>query len=396
VSNQTGDVNGDGCVEIVVTSPWGLGILEQAVVGNTFEGLLVAANGTRFGQWLLNTADNVIGPLADYDGDGKAEILITSPWGLGILQFSGGTLTPLMMAPNGTKFGGWSLDTTSNYFGPAADYDGDGKDEILVTSPWGIGILKLSGGTLTAPMMQPNGTRFGGWLFESNDNVIGPAADYDGDGKDEILITSPWGVGILKLSGSTFTAPMMQPNGTRFGGWLLDTSNNNLGRCADYDGDGRAEILATSPWGIGILKLSGTTLTSLMLAPNGTRFGGWLFETTDDIIGPASSYNGGSKAGILVSSAWGLGILELTDSTLMAPVMQPNGTRFGGWLLNTADNSFGPAASYDGTSEIGLLVTSPWGIGILKTSGSSFASSLIQPNGTRFGGWLLNTADNQF
>ena len=26
---------------------------------------------------------------------------------------------------------------------------------------------------------------------------------------------------------------------------------------SDFDGDGRAEILVTSPWGIGILKLSG-------------------------------------------------------------------------------------------------------------------------------------------
>jgi hypothetical protein len=26
---------------------------------------------------------------------------------------------------------------------------------------------------------------------------------------------------------------------------------------------------------------------------------------------------------------------------MSAPTMQPNGTRFGGWLLNTADNDFG-------------------------------------------------------
>ena len=43
----------------------------------------------------------------------------------------------------------------------------------------------------------------------------------------------------------------------------------------DFDGDGRAEILVTSPWGIGILKRSGSTLTAMM-APNGTRFGEWL------------------------------------------------------------------------------------------------------------------------
>ena len=47
--------------------------------------------------------------------------------------------------------------------------------------------------------------------------------------------------GILKLAGNTMAAPMMQPNGTHFGGWLLDTSNNNFGLAADYDQDHRAE-----------------------------------------------------------------------------------------------------------------------------------------------------------
>src|SRR5215212_9304451 len=51
-------------------------------------------------------------------------------------------------------------------------------------------------------------------------------SDLDGDRRAEISVTSPWGIGILKLSGSTLTAPMMAANGTRFGGWLLNTADN--------------------------------------------------------------------------------------------------------------------------------------------------------------------------
>ena len=36
--DQDGDTNADGCTEIVVTSPWGIGVLEQ--VGNTMSGLV--------------------------------------------------------------------------------------------------------------------------------------------------------------------------------------------------------------------------------------------------------------------------------------------------------------------------------------------------------------------
>jgi len=133
--------------------------------------------------------------------------------------------------------------------------------------------------------MQPNGTRFGGWLLNTGDNFFGPAADYDCDGKAEILVTSPWGVGMLKLGGSTFTVPMMQPNGTRFGGWLLNTGDNRLGTAADYDGDGNAELLVTSSWGIGILEQSGATMAAPTMKPNGTRFGGWLLNTTDNDVG---------------------------------------------------------------------------------------------------------------
>jgi hypothetical protein len=46
----------------------------------------------------------------------------------------------------------------------------------------------------------------------------------------------------------------------------------SLSECVgDVDGDGIDEILVSSPWGIGILKKSGDTMTSLVVAANGTR-----------------------------------------------------------------------------------------------------------------------------
>lgn len=77
----------------------------------------------------------------------------------------------------------------------------------------------------------------------------------------------------------------MAANGTRFGGWLLNTADNRYGPIGDLDGDGRAEIPVSSPWGVGVLKQSGTTLANPMLAPNGTWFGGWLLNTADNQIG---------------------------------------------------------------------------------------------------------------
>jgi hypothetical protein len=78
------------------------------------------------------------------------------------------------------------------------------------------------------------------------------------------------------------TAPFMAPNGTRFGGWLLNTAIDHFDAVADFNGDGRAEILVGSPWGVGVLRQDRGAMTSLAMVANGTRCGDWLLNTRDN------------------------------------------------------------------------------------------------------------------
>jgi hypothetical protein len=89
-------------------------------------------------------------------------------------------------------------------------------------------VFKLSGNSMSVPMMAPNGTRFGGWLLNTADNHFDALIDLDGDGRTDVLVTSPWGIGVLRFAGTSFTVPAMQPNGTRFGGWLVNTGDNKF------------------------------------------------------------------------------------------------------------------------------------------------------------------------
>jgi hypothetical protein len=187
--NMRHDFNADGKADILVTSPWGLGLL--AVSQNNVVAQSMSANGTRLGSWLLNTKDNNTEVKADVDGDGKAELIMSSPWGIGILKLVNGNFTSIAMAQNGTRLGGWIINTADNQLLHAADFDRDGKEEILVTSPWGVGILKYANNSLTSLMLASNGSRFGGWLLNTNDNFFTLVGDFDGDNQTEIVVISP-------------------------------------------------------------------------------------------------------------------------------------------------------------------------------------------------------------
>ncbi len=165
-------------------------------------------------------------------------------------------------------------------------------------------------------------------------------SDFDGDGRAELLVTSPWGIGLLKLSGGALSPVVMAANGTRFGGWLLNTLDNRFGPVGDFDGDGRAELLVTSPWGIGLLKLSGGALSPVVMAANGTRVGASSVATARDRVEIAARLDGDGGAQLLVSSAWGLAVIDVSDGGLLPVTTAPNGASLGGWRLNTADNHF--------------------------------------------------------
>ena len=397
------DLSGDGAADIIVTSPWGLGVLAQS--GGAFIGRTLAANGSRLGEWLLNTRNDNIELRADMDGDRAGELLLASPWGIGLLDLTAQGLRSIAMAPNGRRVGGWIVDTSNNQFLHAGDFDGNGRDEVLLTSPWGLGLLNWQGdfGTL---MLAPNGTRFGDWLLNTADNAFPLVADLDGDGRPEIVVTSPWGLGVLRFDAGGLRSIAMVPNGTpwtRPGGgepWRFDSATDRIEVAANFGSTGRAELIVSNERGSAVLRLGAGGFELIGELRSGTVLGNWRYDAGKDRIGPAADFDGNGRAELVVVSGAGFSLLALEQSDWVLRAQVPNGTRMGGWLLNTWDNRLNHAVRFDATDpRAQLMVSSPWGLGLLRLNDRGggthvFDALAMAPNGTRLGQWLLNTADN--
>jgi len=370
----------------------GLGIITLA--DSELTDYAIHANNAWIGGWNYSSNLNEIEGIGDFNGDSKADIIFSSSWGIGIVHHDGTLWKTLLVEPKGTWFDGWRYNPDDNIIHGVGDFDGNGRDDTLISSPWGIGILTLQGSTLTAVVAEPKGTRFGGWLYNPDDNIIQAIADFDGNGRDDILISSPWGVGILTLQGSTLTSVVAEPKGTLFGVWRYNPDDNIIQSTGDFDGNGTDDILVSSPWGIGILTLQGSTLTSVVAEPKGTWFGGWRYNPDDNIIQRIGDFDGSGTDDILISSPWGIGILTTVQGpTLSAVVAQPKGTWFGWWHYNPDDNLIEGVGDFDGNGRDDILISSPWGIGILTQDGNSLISIDVRAYYNLIGKWYLTEAD---
>ena len=347
--------------------------------------------------WNFDTTVNGIRGAADLDGDGRAEFVITSDWGIGILKHDGNQWRQVVVAPNDTWFGGWRYNASVNvgkdrHHG-VGNFLGGPAHQILLTSSWGIGVLACTGSSLGSPVIQPNGTHFGGWVFDSRANEIVGVGDLNGDGRDEMVVTSDWGIGVLGVSGNTFDSLMLAPNGTRFGGWLFNSRQDTLHALGDFNGDGHDEILVTSDWGIGVLALTGTTLTSIAMHANGTDLDGLVLDTRTSHVVASGDLAGDGRVRIVLADGTGLHVLEWSQGSLHRSVSWPNGSRAGGWMLNTADNRFGATGDLDGDGREEIVVRSGWGLGIVGLQDGTWRCPTLHPHGSHLGDWILQPND---
>jgi hypothetical protein len=127
----------------------------------------------------------------------------------------------------------------------------------------GLGLVGLPG-SLKSIAVHPNRAWIDGWNFDAGVNQVRGIGDMDGDTIDEFIITSEWGIGIVKHNGVSFRTLMLAPRDTWLGGWRWDATVNRgrdrIQAVADFTGDGKTEIMVWSSWGVATLGYAARAL----------------------------------------------------------------------------------------------------------------------------------------
>jgi hypothetical protein len=190
------------------------------------------------GAWTQTTP-----ALADLDGDGRCEIIV-----------SGALAKVWVLRSDGSDFPGWPVTLYALGKGsPAAgDVDGDGDLDIVITSE-----------SNHVYMFRSDGTTFPGWPKNIPQDApdFGPSpalGDMDGDGRAEVVVVSvkspTWSQSklyVFSVDGDTLLAKSLE----------LDTQSSPV--LADLDGDGGIDILhggqagVLHAWNMAGLELPG-------------------------------------------------------------------------------------------------------------------------------------------
>jgi len=276
------DFNGDGKADIL----W------RQDTGTLAEWLLDGTSIINSGSPGGTTNDWRVVGLGDFNGDGKADIL----W----RHIPSGTVAIWLL--NGTTLIGSGVPGT---LGPewtvvgVGDFNGDGRADVLFRNTSGTLLIWFINGTSIVTSGIPGAA--------STDWQVAGVGDVNGDGKADILWRqSPSGdVAVWLLNGLTIV------NSSVIGGAPTDWQIFGVG---DFNGDGKADILwRQSPSGsVAIWLLNG--LGPVSSGVIGTTSSDWRIEGVGD-------FNGDTKADILFRqvpsgtvAAWFVNGLSLTGT----------------------------------------------------------------------------------
>jgi hypothetical protein len=333
---------------------------------------------------------------ADFNGDGKSDVLIHNGRSIQIYRSNGSQLDLVFNAFDRVP-GSWQFAPNDQFY--IGDFNGDGKDEVVVFNgvDWNqeyMGLLVGDGDGLRLVARYDNSMP--GWDFRRNDTFY--VADFNGDGKKDLLVFngSDWSIayaGMLQSSGAGFT--LVRRYDATLAGWQM-RPNDRL-YVGDFNGDGKEDfwVFNGNNWSIpylAMLRSDGTSLT--MTQRYDSTMPNWQMKAGDQhFIG---DFNGDGKADLYVfnGSDWAMAYLGMLSSTgtALAAVQRYDGNA-PGWQMRKNDRHYVADINGDGKSDLWVFNAGDWSVEYLGTMLSNGAGLSASWSADWVGEWNLGAVD---
>lgn len=325
------DITGDAKPDLVqLQSSHGLRVVQRNSDG-TLRGGAFHRFGNYVNDWLLRYEDQYYG-FADVDGDGTQELVSGSSWGFVVFDVSWtGALSVFNTAQRGSYLeGGRAYMDHLTHVVNAGRFWGGREEQLLLRSSTGFSLAyvpsRSSGyNNFIAIEYAPFGEmQSGGWRIGS-DNYVHGVGDVNGDGRDDFVLSSPWGLGVLTAgdwwtSTTAFTTLSAFAWGTTVDGLAVNGFNSGASAYEkydavdDFDGDGLADILVTDAANARVILLGYDAATKTLakkasLGKGHVARGGWNYDGSTDVYRAVGRFGDVSRASMLERSGWGVGIL---------------------------------------------------------------------------------------
>lgn len=207
--------------------------------------------------WYFSVDDKYV--VADFDGDGRDELLAinTRTKYAHLMKYSGTGWTTNWSTGSG-QINWWYMNASDQYV--TGDFDGDGRDELLAVnaSTKYAHLMKYFGGVWSTPWSTGSG-QIDWWYMNAGDQY--EAADFDGDGRNELLANNN-ATGYTHMMSFGAGATTVTTTWTNEG--LGQTHKPDFVVAGDFDQDGAAELLFVSQkdWAfLSKYKIPGESLT---------------------------------------------------------------------------------------------------------------------------------------
>lgn len=333
----------------------------------------------------------------DFNGDGRDDVLIHNGNGIQIYRSDGSALDIVFSAVERVP-GSWQFAAGDRFF--VGDFNGDGKDEVVVYNatnwvrPY-LGLL-VDDGNNGLRLIRRYQTSLPGWQFGRNDQFH--VADFNGDGRKDLIISNgqDWStpyLGMVRSNGTSLTV-VRRYDGV-LAGWQM--RRNDRLYVGDFDGNGRDDLFVWNgtDWStryLAMLRSDGAAYTMVRRYDNSLV--GWQMSAGDRHYVGDFDGNGRDDLYVFNGADWSKAYLAMlrSNATSLTTVRRYDGNA-PGWQMRRNDQHWVGDIDGDGRADLFVYNHQDWSTQYLGTMRSSGTALTCSSRSGWVGEWNLGSVD---